>query len=160
MAVKDLNMDTAIDSALRVKTAGSGTWRHSVTDVLLLSKKGVWLYQHSKPGGPLVDDVARKLLEAIKLPSLRLAGQLRRLDFGAGSIYVTEGDYVFLLVIIAGEELHPERECMTNAVRELEGKYRAGLTAPGAREAIPGLGEELLRSLGLEQGSSANGAAI
>jgi len=130
-----------------------------VTDVLLLSKKGVWLYQHSKQRGPFADDVARKWLEAMKPLSPRLAGRLKRLDFGAASIYVTEGDYVFLLVIIAGEELHPERECMTNAVRELESKYRAGLTAVGAGEAIPGLGEVLLRSLGLEQGSRANGAA-
>ena len=130
-----------------------------MTDVLLLSKKGVWLYQHSKQRGPFADDVARKWLEAMKPLSPRLAGRLKRLDFGAASIYVTEGDYVFLLVIIAGEESQPEQECMTNAVRELESKYRAGLTAVGAGEAIPGLGEVLLRSLGLEQGSRANGAA-
>jgi hypothetical protein len=94
--------------------------------------------------------MARRYVEVAKSVRWRSAGQVT-VALSAGWVYVTEGDFVFLFVGIEGEKLHPDdREFMKNVVAELERKHRERLAATNAGGAIPDLGTELLRSLGLE----------
>jgi predicted GH43/DUF377 family glycosyl hydrolase len=78
--------------------------------------------------------------------------QVGRLDYGENRILVERGNYVFLAVIIFGEEQETLREAMRDAINRIEGSY-AGVIEKwsGDQTQLSGVGAFVAPLIGLTQ---------
>jgi len=136
-------------------------WRTRVREVLLISKRGRVLFQHSKVAFRWTDEYARRFLEVVHIAKTSFRhepglGRVERpehpvefFEFGNYRLYPIEGDRVFLVVVIEGKLQPDERAFLLKTVTNLETQYGAALTDVQDQESIPGLDAELVQSLGL-----------
>jgi hypothetical protein len=131
--------------------AGARASRSIVRDVLLMNKRGVTLFQYSRTAHPWTDDTVRRFLEVLRRVRSTFFEGVREMQLGSARAYVSEGEYVILVVVVEGGELRLDKRAQfAKTVAELERRYGAGLRAVKEKEALPDLERELVQSLGLQ----------